>query len=108
MLPIYEQPNPGKIINLSLGGCLVALHTPLDLLMDEIVELIFCVNQMPFRVRAKVRSIRSETLMGFQFLHLSNRVRLRLEDLIKELIEHLAKLQDGNSAPRPQQRKGWY
>jgi hypothetical protein len=107
MLPAYERPCPGKIMNLSVDGCLVALETSLDLVMNEVVELIFCVNQMPFHVRGTVRSIRSETLIGFQFSHLSNRVRARLEDLIKELIEHLAKLQNGSIPRRPQRRRNW-
>jgi c-di-GMP-binding flagellar brake protein YcgR len=108
MLPVYEKPCPGKIVNLSMGGCLVALQTPPELVMNERVELIFCVNQMPFHVRANVRSIRSETLIGFQFSHLSNRVRMRLEDLIKELIEQLARLQDGSLERRPQRRRRWF
>jgi c-di-GMP-binding flagellar brake protein YcgR len=108
MLPAYERPSPGKIMNLSMGGCLIALETPLELVLDEIVELIFCVNHMPFHVRAKVRSIRSETLIGFEFPYLSNRVRARLEDLIKEMIEHLAKLKDGSIPRRPQRRRRWY
>lgn len=106
-LPAYEMPCPAKIINLSLGGCLVALETPPDLVMDETVELIFCVNQLPFHVRGKVRSLRSETLIGFQFLHLSNRTRTQLEDLIKEMIEHLAKLHERSIAYRPPRRSRW-
>jgi hypothetical protein len=91
-LPAVEKPCPAKIINLSIGGCLIESERPLALAVDEIVELIFCVNQMPFRVRGRVRAIRSETLMGFQFPQISDRVRRQLEDLVGELIEHLAKL----------------
>jgi hypothetical protein len=91
-LPAVEKPCPAKIINLSVGGCLIESEVPLTLAMDEIVELIFCVNHMPFRVRGKVRSIRSATLMGFQFPQISDRVRRQLEDLVGELIERLAKL----------------
>jgi hypothetical protein len=108
ILPAYEMPSPAKIVNLSLGGCLMASEIPLELVMDQIVELIFSVNHMPFHVRGKVRSLRSETLIGFQFPYLSNRVRARLEDLIKEMIEHLAKLHDGSIARRPQRRRRWY
>jgi hypothetical protein len=108
LLPAYERPIPGKIVNLSVDGCLVALQRPLDLVMDEMVELIFCVNQMPFRVRGKVRSIRSEMLIGFQFPGPSHRVRERLEDLIKELIEHLAKQQNGGIESRPRLLRRWY
>jgi c-di-GMP-binding flagellar brake protein YcgR len=104
-LPAYEKPFPAKIINLSLGGCLMALEMPPELVMDEIVELIFCVNHMPFHVRGKVRSIRSETLIGFQFPRLSNRSRTQLEDLIKEMIEHLAKLHEESTGNRAQRRR---
>lgn len=107
-LPAYEKPCPAKIINLSLGGCLMALEMPLALVMDEIVELLFSVNQMPFHVRGKVRSIRSKTLIGFQFPHLSNRTRTQLEDLIQELVEHLAKLHDGSIAHRPLRFRRWF
>ena len=65
---------------------------PLPLSENEIVELIFRVNHMPFRVRGQVRAIRSRTVVGFQFPQLSDRVRRQLEDLIGELIDHLKKL----------------
>jgi len=68
------------------------LKAPLDLAVSEIVELIFNINQMPFRVRAKVRAIRSKGLVGFQFLQLSERTRRYLHELIGELIESLIKL----------------
>jgi hypothetical protein len=91
-LPACEKPCPARIVNLSIGGCLMELEKPLTLAKDEIVELIFCVNQMPFRVRGKVRAIRSEILVGFQFPQLSDRIRRQLEDLVGELIDHLKKL----------------
>jgi hypothetical protein len=91
-LPISDDPTPAKIINLSTGGCLMELERPLTLAIDETVELIFCVNNWPFRVRGKVRAIRSETLIGFQFPQLNDRIRRQLEDLIGEMIAHLAKL----------------
>jgi hypothetical protein len=100
-LPVSEKPFPAKIMNLSVGGCLMKLEMPLILAMDEIVELLFCVNQMPFRVRGKVRAIRSDTLIGFQFPHLSTRSRRQLEDLIGELIEHIVKLHRESIANRP-------
>lgn len=100
-LPACEKPVPAKIMNLSIGGCLMELDRPLTLAIDEIVELIFCVNQMPFRVRGKVRAIRSETTVGFQFPQLSDRVRVQLEDLVGELIEHLANLHRESLANRP-------
>ena len=100
-LPNDERPFPAKIINLSIGGCLMKTEMPLTVAMDEIVELIFCVNLMPFRVRGMVRAIRSETLVGFQFLHLSARSRRQLEELIGELIEHIIKLHRESIANHP-------
>lgn len=91
-LPACEKPCPARIVNLSEGGCLMELQQPLTLSEDEIVELIFSVNQIPFHVRGKARAIRSDKLVGFQFPQLNDRVRKQLQDLIGELIEHLAKL----------------
>jgi len=84
-LPSCDKPCPATIINLSIGGCLMESERPLMFDMNEIVELIFCVNQMPFRVRGRVRVIRSESVTGFQFPQVSDRVRRQLEDLIGEL-----------------------
>ena len=99
-LPACEKPCPARIINLSIGGCLMELERPLTLALNENVELIFCVNQMPFRVRGKVRALRSETEIGFQFPQLSDRIRRQLEDLVGELIDHLKKLHQESLANR--------
>jgi len=101
-LPACEKPCPAKIINLSIGGCLMESEKPLTLAMDEVVELIFCVNHMPFRVRGKVRAIRSHTVMGFQFPQLSDRVRMQLQDLVGELIDHLRKLHQESLLASPE------
>ncbi|MGA3346103.1 MAG: PilZ domain-containing protein [Terracidiphilus sp.] len=100
-LPACDKPVPAKIIDLSIGGCLMEFESPKELAIDEIVELIFNVNHMPFRVRGKVRMIHSRTLMGFQFPQLSDRIRMQLEDLVGELIERLAKLHQESLANRP-------
>ena len=100
-LPANEQPCPARILNLSAGGCLMELKGPLDLAVDEIVELIFNVNQTPFRARAKVRAVRSKGLVGFQFLQLSERTRRYLHELIGELIENLIKLHKKDFANHP-------
>jgi len=76
-----------KIANLSLDGCLIVLQKPHGLLQDTIVELTFTVNNQPFRVWGRVRAIRSDTAVGFEFPLLSERVRARLEDLIEQLVD---------------------
>ena len=100
-LPASALPCPAKILNLSVGGCLMELKGPLDLAVDEIVELIFNVNQMPFRVRGKVRVVRPKLLVGFQFLELSERTRWHLHELIGELIEGLVKFHKKDLANHP-------
>jgi len=74
-----------RIVDLSVEGCLLVLLEPQILREDTLVELTFCVNNLPFRVRAQAKSIRTDAKIGFQFPHLSERVRLQLEDLIEEL-----------------------
>jgi hypothetical protein len=74
------------------------LQQPLTVSVNEIVELIFNVNHMPFRARGKVRVIRSKSLVGFQFPQLSERARLQIEDLIDELIGCQEKLHPQSSA----------
>jgi hypothetical protein len=101
MLPICQPPCPARILNLSVGGCLMELQEPLDLSVDQIVELIFTVNQLPFRVRGNVRAVRSTVLVGFQFLHVSERTLWQLNELIGELIDGLVKLQKKYLANRP-------
>lgn len=105
-LPVCDKPCPSKIMDLSIGGCLMEFERPLTLAIDEVVELIFCVNHMPFRVRGKVRMIRSEKLVGFQFPLLSDRVRRQLEDLVGELIENAARLHHESIANSPAQDDG--
>jgi hypothetical protein len=77
------------------------LKEPLILIMDETVELIFNVNQIPFRVRGKVRALRSEKMVGFQFPQLSERSRRQLEELIGELILRLVRLHQSSIAKPP-------
>jgi len=74
-----------RIANLSAEGCLLIAKQPIGLDKEVQVELVFTINQLPFRVRAQVKAIRLETIYGFQFLQLSNRSRLRLEELVIEL-----------------------
>jgi len=58
---------------------------------ERVVELIFNVNHLPFRVRGHVRGLRSSTMFGFHFFGVSVRTSLQIEDLIEELKESAAK-----------------
>jgi c-di-GMP-binding flagellar brake protein YcgR len=86
-----EDPCPAVIVDLSAGGCLMELRGPQRLSQEMVVELTFDVNHLPFRVRGQVRAIRSDTRIGFQFHLLRERVRMQIEDLMKELTEDIMK-----------------
>jgi c-di-GMP-binding flagellar brake protein YcgR len=86
-----EPPLRCKIVDLSVEGCLIVLEKPELLAPNIMVELVFNVNHMPFRVRGEVRRIRSSTTVGLQFHQLSQRACLQLEDLIDELEDRLKK-----------------
>ena len=75
----------GKIIDLSLEGCLIALEESAGLKVDAVVELSFSVRQLPFRVRAQVKVMRSPLLIGFHFLMISGRASGQMGELIEEL-----------------------
>ena len=77
-------PCPAEILNLSVGGALVVMQQPRDTYPGENMEVAFTVNDLPFRVRAQVRSVRSDRVLGVLFSP-SERVKGHLEDLVEEL-----------------------
>jgi c-di-GMP-binding flagellar brake protein YcgR len=76
---------PGRIVDVSTGGCLIELHASQKIVPNETVELTFSINRLPFRVRGEVTSLRSGTAVGFKFTGLSERVQEHLGELIEEL-----------------------
>ena len=84
-----DVPCLARIVDLSIGGCLVVLRDPQSLSEDTVVELTFDVDQLPFRLRAQVRAIRSDVSIGCQFLIASPRVQKRLDDLIGDIVADL-------------------
>ena len=90
VLPSVDAtPYPAKIVNLSVEGCLLVLLTAETLSNGAVVELVFNINQLPFRVRAQVKVVRSPTEFGVHFILMSDRSRRRLADLMQELAEDL-------------------
>jgi c-di-GMP-binding flagellar brake protein YcgR len=87
------HPLKAGILDLSLGGGLIQLETPYPTFLGAVIEIAFTVNQLPFRVRAKVRAVRSEASLGLAFEVTSERTRRNLQDLIEELEEDHAKRQ---------------
>jgi hypothetical protein len=85
-LPVDTTSYCAKILDLSLEGCQVQLTKPVNL-QEDILDLVFTVNGLPFFVRGHVQYIRHETRIGIQFMLLSSRARQQLIDLLNELQE---------------------
>lgn len=78
----------GKIANLSLEGCLIALAgDPCDLRKNESVEMTFTVRQLPLRVQGTVRQHHGDEALGIQFTLLTERGKRQLLQLIEELAD---------------------
>lgn len=75
----------GRILNLSARGCMIEFFSPPQIESNQSVELIFCVNGLPFHVSAHFKGERGKTKYGFQFPQLLERVRIQLEELLREL-----------------------
>ena len=74
---------PGKIFDLSLGGCCVDTTLPVDLGVRA--EMVVRVNAASFRAVGEVRAIRGRSGAGIEFVHLSAGGKHTLADLVTEL-----------------------
>jgi hypothetical protein len=74
---------PGKIFDLSLGGCCVDTTLPID--FGVRTEMVVRVNAASFRAVGEVRAIRSRFGAGIEFVHLSAGGKHTLADLVTEL-----------------------
>ena len=90
-IPPGVEPSPGEILDLSLEGCRIEFVAPQRLVVDQRVELLFCINNLPFHVLAVVKSCRSFREFGFSFPGMLDRARVQLEELMDELKHPLPK-----------------
>ena len=74
---------PGKIFDLSLGGCCIDTTLPID--CGVRAEIVVRVNAASFRAVGEVRAIRSRFGAGIEFIHLSAGGKHTLADLVTEL-----------------------
>lgn len=77
----------GRIIDLSLGGCLIQMQLPLDVCPGAAVELTIQAKGTPLRMMGSIKSAgkQSSGLIGISFTKLSARGRFELNELIAEL-----------------------
>jgi hypothetical protein len=78
---------PGRMRDLSLGGCCVETASALD--CGAQAEIVVRVNSASFRAVSQVKAIRGRAAFGLEFVQLSTRGK----DLLADVVERLAKLQ---------------
>ena len=80
---------PGRILDLSLGGCRIRTAEPFPVGIYTRVESEFHVQGLPFRLAGVIQAIhdRGRLLVGIRFLDMSERKREQLQQLIAELAE---------------------
>lgn len=89
---------PGKILDLSFGGCCVDTTLPID--FGVRTEIVVRVNAASFRAVGEVRALRSRLGAGIQFVHLSAGGKHMLADLVTELARWEAVMNRLNAARR--------
>ena len=71
----------GKILDLSLGGCLVDTAVPIE--CGARAEIVVHVNSSSFRAVGEVRGIHGNSGAGIQFIYLSRGGKDRLAELAR-------------------------
>ena len=78
---------PGRIVDLSLGGCRVRCHHRFPVGIYTRVETEFRVDGITFRLGGVVQVIHDSHTVGIRFIDMSHRKREHIEQLIKEMQE---------------------
>lgn len=93
---------PGRILNLSLGGCQIRMEERFNVGIYVRVEAEFFLHGLPFRVGGVSQAIVDKFTIGIRFLDMSDRRRHQLAELIEEIAEAKAEGFDPTaSAPLP-------
>jgi c-di-GMP-binding flagellar brake protein YcgR len=78
---------PGRIVNLSLGGCRIRTEERFNVGIYVRVEATFYLHGLPFRVGGVSQAILDRNTIGVRFLDMSERRREQLTELIAEIAE---------------------
>jgi hypothetical protein len=78
---------PGRIVNISLGGCQIRTIRCFPVGIFRRVEVEFCIDGAPFRFAGVTQAIYDSFNVGIRFLDLSERKRGQLLQLIEEIRE---------------------
>jgi hypothetical protein len=78
---------PGRILDLSLGGCRICTESPFSLGIFVRVEVDFYLHGQAFRISGVSQTIQEKNLVGIRFLDMSQRKREQLIALMGEIAE---------------------
>jgi c-di-GMP-binding flagellar brake protein YcgR len=78
---------PGRILNLSMGGCRIRTEEKFPVGIYTRVETEFHLEGMPFRLGGVVQTIQDRNHVGIRFLDMSERKREQVAQLIEEIEE---------------------
>ena len=78
---------PGRILNLSIGGCRIRTDDRFPVGIYTRVETEFHLEGLPFRLGGVVQAIQDRHNIGIRFLDMSERKREQVEQLIAEIAE---------------------
>jgi c-di-GMP-binding flagellar brake protein YcgR len=81
---------PGRILNLSLGGCRIRTEERFNVGIYVRVEAEFYLHGLPFRVGGVSQAILDKNTIGVKFLDMSERRREQLAELMTEIAEAAA------------------
>ncbi len=84
-VPNVEARATGTVTNLSLAGCYIEFSAPFNITYGQRLEILFNVNQLPFRVMGCARVVHPRKGIGVEFTDISHRGRQQLCELIREL-----------------------
>jgi len=98
-LPSEGLTVPGRIVNLSLGGC--GIQTVVPLCAGSRAEILLRVNATSLRVVGEVQSLRAPFQVGIEFLLLSSCGKELLAELLRELAKQQAMATLHSASRRP-------
>ncbi|HZB88405.1 MAG TPA: PilZ domain-containing protein [Terracidiphilus sp.] len=75
----------GRVLNLSLGGCLIRTDDSFPTGIFRKIEAEFSVDGIPFRLPGVTQNIRERRFVGIRFLNLSDRKQEQLLRLMREI-----------------------
>lgn len=81
---------PGRILNLSMGGCLILTDDRFPTGVYRRIEVEFTLQGIPFRLGGVTQGIYDRRRVGVRFLDMSERKREQLHLLLREIAASVA------------------